>query len=124
MEASNMTMDLMENLEESNMEQRIKNRDIRECYKKTHKNLQYCNECREKREEKYKELDTDMNGNYSRIELGMTSPQLKSTPDILIISESHGGGDKKRGFKKQGELSDELREFYDYYMNDEMTTLN
>lgn len=79
----------------------------------------HCKACQNARSLFQKE-DFKKQGRYSELCIGTSSKRIKPL-DVLIVSESHGGGGI---FRNQLPLKEELESFYEFYVNEKPKRTN
>ena len=100
----------------------LTNEKVKEYYENLNFNLHQCNQCRTARI-KYEQHDKKKTGHYCSVGMGFSSERLSIPIDVLILSESHGGGDKA-GFREQKTLQKEINEFNYYYREYDIVKFN
>lgn len=101
----------------------LDNEKIKRKYNEIYSNKKFCNKCKESRKE-YEELEVDKYKNISEMYLGFSSTNVCIPIDVLIVSESNGGGKKKTGFTPEMSLQDSIKEINNYYRNDDIIKFN
>lgn len=81
-----------------------------------------CSACKAERAD-CKDVDTKF-GQFSNLSLGFISEIIskgQSMFDVMIVLESHGGGEKNQGFRpKQWETEKELKDMENYYLKSKL----
>jgi Uracil DNA glycosylase superfamily len=78
-----------------------------------------CKGCRDRRKQ-FDTVDKKGTGHFSNALPGFSSSIVEPL-DVLIVADSHSGA-RKKCFRDQGGLDGEVRELYEHYCTDELTT--
>lgn len=95
---------------------------IRKHYEEKINTRPLCEDCWKARKD-FEDLEKRHNKCYSTLGPGFSSETIDIPLDVLVIADSHGGGDKT-GYVPQRTLEEELEGFKTYYMDAPLQTFH